>query len=327
MEGRTALVTGSGGFIGGHLVAHLVRQGVLVRAFCRYTSRGARGTLDWFDPEVVDATEVVFGDLRDADAVLAATAGTDLVFHLGAHVGIPYSATNPRDVFDTNVTGTVNVAQAARAAGVERIVHVSTSEVYGTAQTLPMDEAHPQAARSPYAASKIAADSVMESWHQAYGLPATVVRPFNTYGPHQSTRAVIPTIVAQALASGTVRLGSLHPRRDLTYVEDTVAGLCAAATAPRALGRTLGLGTGRDWSVGELVDKVADLLGRPLVVEHDELRVRGDGLEVDRLVADPSLAFELTGWRATVGLDEGLERTLDWMRANADRFRDREYAR
>jgi dTDP-glucose 4,6-dehydratase len=313
MIGRTVLVTGAGGFIGGHLAVELVRRGARVRALTQYNSRDDRGTLSWFEPATVREIEVVAGDLRDAESVSQAVAGTDMVFHLGALIAIPYSYVNPRSFFETNVLGSFNVAQSALAAGVERVVHASTSEAYGTAQTVPITEEHPLEAQSPYSASKIGADKLMESFHRSFDLPATVVRPFNTYGPHQSRRAIVPTIISQALAGDRLRLGSLEPRRDLTFVSDTVAGFIAAAEAPAALGRTLQLGTGTDVSVGELVDMVAGLVGRDLAVDVDQARVRPAKSEVMRLISDPRLALELTGWSPRVGLQEGLRRTIEWL--------------
>jgi dTDP-glucose 4,6-dehydratase len=324
-SGRIALVTGAGGFIGGHLVARLVAEGARVRAFCRYNSRNERGTLDWLDPAVTADVEVVLGDLRDVESVQQAADGADTIFHLGAQIAIPYSFVNPRDFFETNVLGSLNVAQAAVRAGVRRVVHTSTSEVYGSARTIPITEEHPLEPQSPYAASKVAADKLMDAWHRTYELPVTVLRPFNTYGPHQSARAVIPTIISQALAAGPVRLGSLHPRRDLTFVADTVSGFLAAAEAPAAIGRTLQLGTGHDVSVQDIVDMVGEILGRPLEVEVDDTRIRPAQSEVERLISDPALAQELTGWRPEVDLHEGLARTLEWIEANRVRFRTDHY--
>jgi NAD dependent epimerase/dehydratase len=323
--GLRALVTGAGGFIGGHLTARLVEEGARVRAFVRYNSRNERGTLDWLPAEVAGDIAVVLGDLRDVESVAAAMADVEVAFHLGAQIAIPYSYANPRDFFETNVLGTLNVAQAALHAGVTRVVHTSTSEVYGSARTVPITETHPLEPQSPYAASKLGADKLMDAWHRSYGLPVTVVRPFNTYGPRQSARAIVPTIVAQSLAGDTLRLGSLHPRRDMTYVSDTVAGFLAAAQAPAAVGRTLQLGTGHEVSVGEIVDAVAEVLGRPLRVEVDEQRIRPPASEVERLVSSPALARELTGWEPRVELTDGLRRTIDWMQANAGRFRSGEY--
>lgn len=326
VEGRSVLVTGAGGFVGGHLTAALVRGGARVRAFLRYNSRSDLGTLSWFGPDVSRQVEVVFGDLRDVESVAQAVKGTAVVFHLGAQIAIPYSYVNPRDFFETNVLGSLNLAQAALAHEVQHVIHVSTSEVYGSAQTVPITEAHPLEAQSPYAASKIGADKLIDSYHRAFGLPTTIVRPFNTYGPHQSARAVIPTVISQALASDTLRLGSLEPRRDLTFVTDTVAGMIAAAAAERAtIGRTIQLGTGTDVSVAEIVELVAEILGKPLQVEQEAQRVRPPGSEVQRLISSPALARELTGWQPQVSLREGLTETLEWIAANTHRYRVDEY--
>lgn len=319
------LVTGAGGFIGGHLTAELVRRGARVRAFLRYNSRGDRGTLPWFG-KLAEEVEVVFGDLRDVESVARAVAGMERVFHLGAQIAIPYSYINPRDFFETNVLGTLNVAQAALQAAVEHLVQTSTSEVYGTAQTVPITEAHPLEAQSPYSASKIGADKLIDSYHRAYELPATVIRPFNTYGPHQSARAIIPTIISQALASDVLQLGSLDPRRDLTFVLDTADAMIRAAFTPATLGRTIQLGTGHDVSVREIVTMVGELLGRELTVELDAQRVRPPASEVMRLVSHPALAREVMGWEPTVSLREGLSRTITWVSSNAARYRADEYA-
>jgi NAD dependent epimerase/dehydratase len=324
-EGRTVLVTGAGGFIGGHLTAALVRQGARVRGFLRYNSRDDRGTLSWFEPEVEREVEVILGDLRDVESVRRAADGAAIVFHLGAQIAIPYSYVNPRDFFETNVIGSLNVAQAALEANVERLIGVSTSEVYGTAQQVPITEEHPLEAQSPYAASKVGADKLIDSFHRSYGLPATIVRPFNTYGPHQSARAIVPTIISQALASDTLRLGSLEPRRDLTYVTDTVAGLMAAAAVPATIGRTVQLGSGDDVSVAEIVDLVAKLLGKELTVERESKRVRPPGSEVQRLISSPQLASRLMGWQPEVGLSQGLTQTLGWISAHHHLYRTGAY--
>lgn len=319
------LVTGAGGFIGGHLTAALVRRGARVRAFVRYNSRNDRGTLDWLGQETVGEVETVLGDLRDVESVARAISSIDVVFHLGAQIAIPYSYVNPRDFFETNVLGTFNVAQSALAQDVARLVHVSTSEVYGSAQTIPITEDHPLEAQSPYSASKIGADKLIDSYHRTYGLPATVIRPFNTYGPHQSARAVIPTIISQALASEVVKLGSLDPRRDLTYVTDTAAGMIAAA-GPATVGRTIQLGSGHDVSVGEIVELVGELLGKQINVELDTQRVRPPLSEVQRLISSPALARELMNWEPRVTLREGLGQTVEWVAANTHRYRIGEYA-
>jgi NAD dependent epimerase/dehydratase len=327
LASRRVLVTGAGGFIGGHLVARLVGEGARVRGFVRYNSRGERGTLDWLDPATVEDVEVVAGELRDVESVARAVAGVEVVFHLGAQIAIPYSYVNPRDFLEVNALGSLNVAQAALSAGVERVVHTSSSEVYGSAQTVPITEAHPLEPQSPYAASKVAADKLMDSFHRAFELPVTVLRPFNTYGTRQSARAILPTIISQALAGSALRLGSLHPRRDLTYVEDTVAGFVAVAEAgDEVIGRTVQLGTGTDVSVGELVDLVGDLLGKELTVEQDSARVRPVASEVERLLSSPALAERLTGWTPSVPLRDGVARTIDWIERHPDRYRVGEYA-
>jgi nucleoside-diphosphate-sugar epimerase len=325
-SGRQILVTGAGGFIGGHLAVALNREGARVRGFCRYSSRGDRGTLSWFPPSDTDGIEVVHGDLRDPESVAAATAGIEVVFHLGAQIAIPYSLLNPRDFAETNVLGTLNVAQAALASGVQRLVHVSTSEVYGEVSAWPISEGQALAPRSPYAATKAGADMLIDSFNRALGLPSVTARPFNTYGPHQSARAVVPAIATQALAGGPVRLGRLEPRRDLTFVADTVAGLLAIAAVPDATGRTVQLGSGSDVSVGELVGLVGELVGRELDVELDAARVRPASGEVSRLLCDHSLATALTGWRPQVELREGLAQTVRWLESNQSRYRAGEYA-
>ncbi len=325
LAGRSVLVTGAGGFIGGHVVERLVRDGARVRALCRYNSRNERGTLDWLPAEVTADLDVVLGELRDVESVSDAVAGMDVVIHLGAQIAIPYSYVNPRDFVEVNVLGTLNVAEAARRHGVTRVVHTSTSEVYGSAQTVPMTEAHPLEPQSPYAASKLAADKLIDSYHRSFDLPACVVRPFNTYGPRQSARAIIPTIISQALAGSTVRLGSLTPRRDLTFVADTAAGFVAAATAEDAVGRTIQLGANHDVSVGDLVRLVGEVLGRELSVETDPRRVRPEASEVVRLISGPFLAEEVLGWRAEVPLSEGLAQTIAWMERNAERYRASDY--
>ncbi len=324
--GRETLVTGGGGFIGGHLAVALNRSGARVRALCRYNSRGDRGTLDWFDPADTDGIEVVHGDLRDPESVARAMTGIDVAFHLGAQIAIPYSLLNPRDFFATNVGGALNVAQAALGAGVGRLVHVSTSEVYGDAHSFPITEGHPFAPRSPYAASKIGADMLMESFHRALGLPVAIARPFNVYGPHQSARAVVPTIATQALSGSQVRLGLLEPRRDFTFVTDTVAGLMAIAATDGALGLTLQLGTGRDISIAGLVELIGEVVGQTLEVALDPARVRPTTSEVSRLQSDCELTTGLTGWTPQVDLRSGLVKTLRWIESNRYRYRAGEYA-
>jgi NAD dependent epimerase/dehydratase len=327
LQGRAVLVTGGAGFIGGHLIERLLADGAEVTALVRYNSRGERGTLDWLDPELVANVNVVAGELRDIESVSRATRGVDVVMHLGALIAIPYSYVNPRDYFEVNVLGALNVAQAALAADVSRVVHISSSEVYGTAREVPITETHPIEPQSPYAASKVGADKLMDSWQRSFGLPVVVLRPFNTYGPRQSARAVTPTIITQALAGDTVKLGSLDPRRDLTYVTDTVAGMVAAATAADdTVGRTIQLGTGEAVSIGEILETVGELLGKRLIPELDEARVRPEHSEVQLLLSDPTLAKSVLGWTPTVSLAEGLSYTIEWISNNTIRYRTGEYA-
>lgn len=318
------LVTGAGGFIGSHLTELLVREGVAVRAFLRYNSRSDRGHLGDLAPSVLSEVEVAFGDLRDADTVRRVASGTSAIFHLGAHIGIPYSYVSPRDVVDTNVMGTLNVLEAAREHQV-RVLHTSTSEVYGTAQRVPIDETHPLQGQSPYSASKIGADNIAESYYRSFEVPVTIVRPFNTFGPRQSTRAVLPTIITQALTADVVRLGSLRPTRDWTYVSDTAAGFVAVARSDKTVGQTLNLGTGREHTIGDAIDIVGRLLGRDLVVEEDQARKRPAGSEVERLVADNGRVRALCDWSPDVSFEEGLAMTLQWVQANLGKYRPGEY--
>jgi len=326
LSGRRVLVTGAGGFIGGHLTGYLVRNGASVRGMTRYNSRGDRGTLDWLEPQIAAEVDPFAGDIRDIESVKKAMDGVEVVLHLAAQIAIPYSYVNPRDFFETNVLGTMNIAQSALDLGIDRVVHTSTSEVYGTARIVPITEDHPIEPQSPYAASKVGSDKLMDSFYRSYDLPMVILRPFNTYGPHQSARAVVPTIISQALAGDTLKLGATDPRRDLTFVEDTARGYEAAATADAAVGQTIQLGTGHDVSIGEVVDMVADVLGKELTVETDQARIRPEKSEVMRLISDPAKAAELTGWRPEVELREGLERTIAWIEQNQSRYRVGDYA-
>ncbi len=327
LQGRSVLVTGAAGFIGGHLVQQLVTDGANVSALVRYNSRGERGTLDWLPAEIGSNVDIVAGELRDIESVTQAMRGAEVVMHLGALIAIPYSYVNPRDYFEVNVLGSLNVAQAALQADVSRVVHISTSEVYGTAREVPITEMHPLQPQSPYAASKVGADKLMDSWYRSFDLPVVVLRPFNTYGPRQSARAVTPTIITQALVGDSVRLGSLEPRRDMTFVADTVAGMIAAATAgDDAVGETIQLGTGEAVSIGEILETVAALLGKELIPVLDQARVRPGKSEVQLLLSNPERARSLLGWEPTVTLASGLQNTIDWISENGARFRTGEYA-
>ncbi len=322
---KSVLVTGAGGFIGSHLVERLVAEGARVRAFVRYNSRADWGLLGELSANVLENIEVIAGDLRDLPAVLEAMRGVSNVFHLGALIAIPYSYVHPAEVVDVNITGTLNILLAACETGAARVVHTSTSEVYGTAQRVPIDESHPLQGQSPYSASKIGADKLAESFYRSFDTPVVTVRPFNTYGPRQSARAVIPTIITQALTQDVVRLGNLHARRDLTYVSDTVAGFLRVAEADGVLGETFNLGAGSEITVEALAEKIIQLAGRDVPTEVDPTRLRPAKSEVERLLSDNSFARERLGWQPEVSLDEGLLRTIDWVRANLDRFQIEAY--
>ncbi len=313
LSGRRVLVTGAGGFIGSHLTEGLVESEARVRVFLRYNSRNDRGLLEKLPKDLVGDIEVVFGDLKDPAAVNRAVKGIEIVFHLGALIAIPYSYLNPMDFVQTNVVGTSNVLNACLEYGVKRLICTSTSEVYGTLRYAPMDENHPLEARSPYAASKIGADQLALSYHRAFGLPVVLVRPFNTYGPRQSLRAVMPTVILQALRSDVVQLGALHPTRDFNYVTDIVDGFLRAAEAERIEGEVINLGTGRETSIAELCGIVQEVLGKDFQVKQDERRLRPASSEVQRLVCDAGKARLLLGWEPRTTLDEGVARTVAWI--------------
>jgi NAD dependent epimerase/dehydratase len=324
MSGRRVAVTGAGGFIGSHLSEALVEEGAKVRAMVRYNARDDRGALAWADSSLVDEMEISAGDVRSPESVAEVIERSDLVFHLAAQIAIPYSYLDPRSFFETNVLGTLNVSQACRSSGVERLVHVSTSEVYGTASELPITEDHRLSGQSPYAASKIGADQIVSSFARTYALPATIVRPFNTYGPRQSARALIPTIISQALRGGPVSLGALEPRRDFTYVTDTVRGMLDLAGADEALDETVQLASERELSVEELVEELGRVMDRELEVARDEARVRPERSEVVRLLGSAERARRLTGWGPQVPLADGLAETVSWIAAHPHRYRTEE---
>ena len=326
-SGRKVLVTGADGFIGSHLTEGLLRAGADVRAFCYYNSAGSRGWLDFPDPDLPRLPEIFFGDIRDGRLVERACEDIEVVFHLAALVSIPYSYVAPESFVETNVRGTLNVLEAVRRRGCVRLVHTSTSEVYGTPDTLPITEAHPLKGQSPYSASKIAADKLCEAYASSFELPVVVLRPFNTYGPRQSARAVIPTILAQLLSGRTsIRLGSLAPRRDLTFMSDTVGGFLAAGLCRGLEGETIHLGTGRAESIGEIFQAASRVCGVRATVEEDAARIRPAQSEVMVLQSDPARARARLGWEAKVSLEEGLERTARWVRDNLDRYRPDAYS-
>lgn len=316
MNGKKVLVTGAGGFIGSHLTEQLVREGADVRAFVRYTSTGRPGLLDMLPNDIRSQIDIHMGDLGDAEALRRAMTGRDIVFHLGALIAIPYSYINPTDVFRVNVTATQNILNIARDLGTDRVVHTSTSEVYGTAVYAPIDEKHPIQAQSPYSASKIAADAMVKSYHLSFDLPVATLRPFNTFGPRQSGRAVIPTIIGQALFSDKIELGSLTPKRDLTYVADTVAGFIAVASHDAAIGRVTNVGTGREISIGELAEMVNKIVGRDLPIVSKEERVRPEKSEVFRLLCNADWARENLAWNDATTLEQGLSHVIDFIRDN-----------
>jgi dTDP-glucose 4,6-dehydratase len=318
------LVTGGGGFIGSHLCEQLVELGADVRAMVHYN---ALGTWGWLDTSPLrDQIEVMAGDIADRDSVRRAAEGRQIIFHLAALIAIPYSYHAPLSYVRTNIEGTLNVLQAARELYIELVVHTSTSEVYGTALTVPIDENHPLQGQSPYSASKIGADKIAESFHLSFDVPVITVRPFNTFGPRQSARAVIPAIITQCLTGETVRLGNLHPTRDLNYVGNTVDGFIKAAAATAGIGQTVNLGSGREISIGDLAQLIAELTGQNIAIESDAQRLRPEGSEVDRLLADATRARELLGWQAEISLEDGLQKTIDWIQVNMDRYRPGVYS-
>ena len=324
-KNKRVLVTGAGGFIGSHLVEELARQGANVRAFVRYNSRASAGFLEELDADLENRVEIFSGDLRDNDAIRQAVKGCDLVFHLGALIAIPYSYLHPREVAETNFMGTLNILLACRDLGVERLIHTSTSEVYGTALRTPIDEEHPLQGQSPYSASKIGADKLVESFYRSYGLPAVTIRPFNTYGPRQSTRAVIPTIITQALKQDTIKLGNLDATRDFTFVDDTVSGFIKGAEAKNVEGGIYNLGTGTEISIGDLAKQIIKEVGKPIKVEVDVKRLRPEKSEVFQLLSDNSLAREKLDWQPKFDLETGLRRTIKWIQRNQELYQSDQY--
>jgi NAD dependent epimerase/dehydratase len=320
-DGKQILVTGAGGFIGSHLVEQLLEQGSLVRAFVRYNSRGDVGLLRLLSPQARAKLEIISGDLRDDQAIQDAVAGCDYVFHLGALISIPYSYLHTHEVAETNFMGTLNILTASRRSNVTRLIHTSTSEVYGTARFTPMDETHPLQGQSPYSASKIGADKLAESFYCAYGLPVVTVRPFNTYGPRQSARAVIPALITQALTCDVVSVGNTETSRDFTFVSDTVNGFLCAARAEQVEGKTFNLGTGSEVRIGALLEKILSITGSQAKIRVDEQRLRPRDSEVYRLLSDNGQARKALGWRPQVGLEAGLKETIAWIQKHLDLYR------
>ena len=325
--GKRVVVTGAGGFIGSHLAEALTQEGADVTAVVRYNSGSSIGNLALLDPHVGRALRIVSGNIEDSDFMYRTIEGQEIVLHLAALIAIPYSYEAPRSYVRTNVEGTLNVLEAAKRYGVARVVHTSTSEVYGTAMRVPIDETHPLQGQSPYSASKIGADKLAEAYHRSFGTPVVTLRPFNTFGPRQSARAFIPTIISQALTRNEVRLGSLTPERDMTFVSDTVAGFMAAAIAGGVEGMTINLGTGETHSVGWFAERLLNLMGVTKPILQEQQRMRPELSEVLKLVSDNTLARQKMNWTPTVALDSGLRRTIDFVAANLHLFVSDGYVR
>jgi dTDP-glucose 4,6-dehydratase len=317
LNNNKILVTGADGFIGSHLTEELVRRGFDVRAFIFYNSFNSYGWLDHLEPEIKKSIEIFAGDIRDSYSVKRAVHGCGIVFHLAALISIPYSYYSPETYVDTNIKGTLNIIQAARQLEISRVIHTSTSEVYGTARFIPITEDHPLQAQSPYSASKIGADQIALSFYHAFNTPVSIVRPFNTYGPRQSARAVISTIIAQiACGSKKIKLGSLHPTRDFSYIKDTVKGFIVAAESDQTIGQVINIGSNFEISIGDTAKIIAEIMNVKMEIERDSQRIRPENSEVERLCADNRKAKKLTGWAPTFGGIEGLKRglkeTVDW---------------
>ncbi len=322
-EGKKVLVTGAGGFIGSHLAEHLVREGASVRSMVHYNALGKRGWLD--HSTLAGDMEILPGDITDSDSVRAGVKGCDIVFHLGALIAIPYSYQAPRSYVRANVEGTLNVLQAALEEGAQRVLHTSTSEVYGTALFVPITEEHPLQGQSPYSASKIGADKMAEAFAASFELEVVTVRPFNTFGPRQSMRAVIPTIISQVMRGNDVRLGAVSPTRDLNFVQNTVEGFCAAALSPHAVSQTINFGSGREISVGDLALLIGKMMGKDVNIICEQERLRPSKSEVERLLACNKKAKALLDWESRVSLEEGLEQTIVWVQQNAEHYQAKGY--
>ena len=322
LYGTKTLVTGAAGFIGSHLVEALIREGAKVKAFLRYYSDNHIGLLEHLSRQVFQELEICRGDLKDPEALRKSASGCELVFHLGSLIAIPYSYVNPMDFVQTNVVGTANLLNACLANDVAKVVHTSTSEVYGTAVYTPIDEAHPLQGQSPYSATKIAADKLTESYFRSFDLPVTIVRPFNTFGPRQSPRAIVPTIILQALRSSEMHLGSLDPTRDLMFVRDTVRGFLSAVNSDASLGEVVNLGTGQEISIGSLAEMILEIMGKESEIRQDEQRTRPENSEVERLLCDNGKAKQLLGWEPQTSLEEGLRETVEWFEGNDGTYRE-----
>jgi NAD dependent epimerase/dehydratase len=320
-KGCRVLVTGAGGFIGSHLVDELISRGAEVTAFVHYNARNDWGMLEGRYDGKTPHLKVITGDVTDAHFVKKAVSGKTIVFHLAALIGIPYSYAAPESYINTNVKGTLNIMQACLDERVERVVHTSTSEVYGTAEYTPIDEKHPLKGQSPYSASKIGGDKIAESFYCSFGLPVTTIRPFNTFGPRQSTRAVIPTIITQAVTSNTIKLGSLDPVRDLTYVADTVLGFIKMAESKKTIGRTVNTGSGRGVTIGDLANLIIEQVNPEATIVCEKMRVRPKKSEVMELLCDNRCAKDLAGWKPVYTLEDGLSLTVEWMKEHIESYK------
>lgn len=317
LKGKKILITGSDGFIGSHLTEELIRRGCDVRAFVFYNAFNSWGWLDHSEEAIKNSLDVFAGDIRDPYGVKKAMTGCDVVFHLAALIAIPYSYHSPSTYVETNIKGTLNVIQAARELGVSRVIHTSTSEVYGTARFVPITEEHPLQPQSPYSASKIGADQIAMSFHYSFKTPVSIIRPFNTYGPRQSARAVIPTIITQLLTGRRmISLGALHPTRDFNYIQDTIRGFIAVAESDFSVGEVINIGSNFEISIGEVASVISELMGVEMTIQRDDIRLRPESSEVERLLADNSKALNLTGWSPLYGGKEGFRKglieTIEW---------------
>jgi NAD dependent epimerase/dehydratase len=326
IKNKNVFVTGAGGFIGSHLTEELIRRGANVKAFVHYNSRNDWGLLEQLEEDVLGEVEVVSGDITDPFFVKTATKDADIIFHLAALIGIPYSYIAPESYVNVNIKGTLNVLQAGLDNEVNKIVHTSTSETYGTAEYTPIDEAHPLKGQSPYSASKIGADKMAESYYRSFDLPVAIIRPFNTFGPRQSARAIIPTIISQALTKDEVHVGSLSPVRDLTFVKDTVNGFIEIGTSDRSIGEVINIGTRSGVTIGELLQNILRVLGKEDIrIVEDTDRVRPDKSEVMELICDNSKATQLLEWSPQYTLDEGLAETIEWMQNHINLYKTDNY--
>lgn len=326
IKNKNVVVTGAGGFIPSHLTEELVRRGANVKALVHYNSRNDNGMLRLADPELVDKVQIALGDITDPYYVKQVTKDADVVFHLAALIGIPYSYIAPEQYVNVNIKGTLNVLQAALENGVDKVVHTSTSETYGTAIYTPIDESHPLQGQSPYSASKIGADKLAESYYLSFDLPVATIRPFNTFGPRQSARAVIPTIISQALVKDEIHVGSLDPVRDMTFVKDTVNGFIAVATSERSVGEVINVGTGKGYTIGDILSSILKIVGKEnMKVKTDVQRVRPVKSEVMELICDNSKAKRLADWEPQYTLEEGLRLTVDWFKGHNNLYDTKGY--